>query len=158
MWWIASALAAPPGSLAGTWVYSGGETEKAARDAAVEATAATFNFAFRPIARGKLAKVAVHDETITIDGDDESVVLVFRGGNDRESRGPSSGEPVDVRGAAVRFELVPDKTLTVTGETSDGGKKSVYTLTGPSTMKVSYEVWSGMLSEPMRWTLSYTRK
>ncbi|MCB9674951.1 MAG: hypothetical protein H6737_07535 [Alphaproteobacteria bacterium] len=158
MWFLAAAFAAAPGNLAGTWVYAGGEPEIAARADVIESTAQTFNFAFRGMARSKLTKVAVHDETITIGGDDSAVRMVFRGDFDRESEGPSDGTPVELRGANVRFDLVPDRKLVITGESENGGKESTYELTPAGTLKVTHKVWSGMLSAPMVWTLSYARK
>jgi hypothetical protein len=153
-----TALAAAPGTLAGTWVHSGGQAELDKKDAAVEATAQTFNFAFRPIARGALGKTARLDERITIAGDEKTVEIVFRGENDRESVGPSDGTPTEVRGATVTFLVETDTRMTIDGKTSDGGKKAIYTLTGPDTMVVSHEVTSGRLDGPMTWTLTYRRQ
>ena len=161
MLWLATVLTASagaPGTLSGTWVHSGGQAELTQRDAAVEATAQTFNFAFRPIARGALAKTARLDKTITISGDAKTVDIVFRGENDRESSGPNDGTPVDVRGANVTFLVVTDDNMTIDGKTNDGGKKSVYDLTGPNTLVVSHEVTSGRLDGPMTWSLTYTRQ
>jgi len=160
MWivWVAAALAASPGTLAGTWDYAGGEVEKQQRDAMVERTAGTFNFALRGFARGKLRKVAVLDKTIQIGGDERSLKFVFQGENNRETAGPSDGAPFELRGAKIRFALVPDASIVVTGENGDGGKQSTYTLTSADTLRVDYKVWSGMLSEPMTWSLTYTRR
>ncbi len=161
MLWLAATLAAyaaAPGTLSGTWVHSGNSTEIDKKDAAVEATAQTFNFAFRPIVRGALNKTARLDETITISGDEKTVEIVFRGENDRESTGPSDGTPTDVRGASVTFVVVTDDKMTITGKTSDGGKESIYDLTGPDTMTVHHKVFSGRLDAPLTWSLTYKRK
>ena len=159
--WIAligAALAVAPGKLAGTWTYAGGAAEEQQRDAMVDRTAATFNFALRGFARSKLRKVAVLDQRLIISGDESSLRFVFQGENNRETVGPSDGSPFEVRGAKVRFELVPDSSIVVTGETGDGGKRSTYTLTSADTLRVDYKVWSGMLSAPMTWSLTYQRR
>ena len=158
MWWAVAALAAVPGDLAGQWAFVGGDPELAVRDAMVEDTAQTFNFATRGFARPKLQKLAALDERITIEGSEEALHVVFRGENDRESRAPADGTPVELRGASIRFEVEPDKQLTITGETQHGGKQSVYALTGPDTLQVTHNVWSGMLSKPMVWTLTYRKQ
>ena len=44
------------------------------------------------------------------------------------------------------------------GVTGDGGKKSIYALTGDNTMRATHVVWGKLLGEPpLTWTVDYTR-
>ncbi len=153
-----SALASPPGTLEGTWVFADRPAAEKSREAVVDATAGTFNFAIRGFARGRLRKVACLDEKIAIAGMDGKVKINFTGENTRESIGPWDGSPIDLRDAKVTFDVTTDKVMVVEGVTGDGGKKSTYEITGPNTMRATHEVRSGMLDAPMRWSLDYKRQ
>lgn len=154
---IATAMAGHPGPLAGVWTYAGGETGRASIAAAVEDGSMRFNFAIRPIVRSKLGKVARLDTRIAIEGDASTVKIVFDGENPRTSGGPSDGTKVHLHGNDVSY-VVSEGRMVVRGTGDDGGKETVYVVSG-STMTVTHTVWSPQLGDPpLVWTLTYARQ
>jgi hypothetical protein len=154
---FSAAALANPGPFAGTWTYASGDAGRANVEAAVEKTSADFNFAFRPIVRTKLRSACAIDETISVSGADGRIEMAYTGDNARTSGGPSDGTKIELGGSMVSFE-VKGKTLVVDGANEEGGKRSVYTLTGDDAMRVTHTITSPRLSTPLVWTLDYTRK
>lgn len=154
---ITAALAGHPGPLAGTWTYTGGDVGRASIAAAVEEGSQRFNFAIRPIVRNRLGKVVRLDTRIAIEGDASTVKIVFDGENPRTSGGPSDGTPVSLHGNDVTY-VVSEGKMVVRGTADDGGKETVYTVSGDA-MTVTHTVWSPQLGDPpLVWTLTYARQ
>lgn len=156
MLFFAATALANPGAFEGTWVYSGGDAGRADIETAVEEGAQRFNFAIRPIARGKIRKACTLDESLIVTGDETNIIVDYRGGNARKNGGPSIGTKVPIDGSMVSYK-VDGNTLTVDGANDDGRKLSVYTITG-DTMKVDHMIHSTSLGDPLRWSLTYKRK
>lgn len=158
MIWMTMVANANPGAFAGTWVHAGDAAEKAKIEEVIEGGAQRFNFAIRPIARSKIRKACALDASIAITGESGSVSMTYTGDNPRVGGGPSDGTKVDVNGSMVGYR-VDGTTLTVDGKNEDGGKLSVYKITGDSTMEVTHRLSSSSLGDPpLVWTVHYRRK
>ncbi|MCA9569565.1 MAG: hypothetical protein KC656_17080 [Myxococcales bacterium] len=156
VFWMAGALA-DPGAFAGSWSFVGGEDERKAVGTVVEEGAGRFNFAIRPIARSKLAKVCAIDTGISFSGGTDDIQIAFEGENPRTSGGPSDGTKVQIHGATVAYR-VEGRKLTVDGSNENGGKLSVYELVSEGTMRVTHTVSSSTLGDPLSWTLTYRKR
>ena len=84
--------------------------------------------------------------------------MTYTGDNPRTGGGPADGTRVDVNGSMVGYTVAGSK-LTVDGKNEDGGKLSVYEITGESTMQVTHRLSSSSLGDPpLVWTVHYRRK
>ena len=156
MLWIMAA-SANPGPFAGTWVVADQAQTAKAIETVVEDGAQRFNFAIRPIARGKIRKACALDHTITISGDPGKVTLDYKGDNARVAGGPSDGTLVKIGESDVSYK-VSGTTLTVTGKNEDGGKVSVYKVDGEK-LSATHTLRSSSLGDPpLSWTVHYKKQ
>jgi hypothetical protein len=148
-------------ALAGTWVYAGGDAERAAVEPAVDKATADMGFLARPFATEALRPRAQPREqyTIAIDG---SAVSITSPDHPPE-KGELGGPPVRV---TDRFGDENDTTfrmrdgaLVEAGKSSDGSGETVFTPSADGqTLRVHRVMQSGRLTAPVELSFSYRRQ
>ena len=164
---------APPGAstpvspelrhrYSGTFVYAGGEKERAAVAAAVEQAVKEMSFLTRGFARSALLERAAPRESYRIFFDEAGRVGVLSPGELPEVS-PPDGTPVRVVNrfgdeSELSQEFIDGK-LVQRGRTSDGGGSTVFELQPDSVaLLVHRTMESSKLSQPVRYTLTYRRQ
>jgi hypothetical protein len=146
----------------GTYVYAGGEGERAAVAAAVNRAVEDMSFLTRGFARSALIERAEIREAYTILFDDAGRVGILSPGELPEVS-PPDGTPVPV---VNRFgdesELTQqfiDGVLVQRGRTADGGGSTVFELQpDDQTLLVHRTMESSKLSQPVKYALTYRRQ
>ena len=151
---VLAAHASDADRFTGTWAWTGGAADEAARTAAIEATVAEMPFLFRPFARSRIGAAT------TIPA---SLQIVVTGAYVRlwglETRWV--GTPVQHTGDGGAPETVTRRiegpVLVHEARQSDGLGREEYRLTGPDTLTFGMTVESDQLTLPIRYTLHYQR-
>jgi len=148
-------------ALSGTWVYAGGEPERAQVDQAVEHATADMGFLTRGIAAEALRARARPREqfTLAIDG---SAVSISSPDYPTE-QGEVGGAPVSITDRfgdtnQTTFQL-RDGALVEAGKSADGSGETVFTPDPDGrTLRVRRLMQSDRISAPVDVTLSYRRQ
>jgi hypothetical protein len=147
-------------ALTGTWVYAGGDAERARVDAAVERAVADMGLAKGFAAEALRPRVQPRPSyAIRIDGD--QVAITPQDGP--SEAGPLDGSPVTVTnrsGDESQTTFVVEKgALLESGTSGDGSGQTIFTPAGDGeTLKVHRVIISPRLSAPVDFTLTYRRK
>lgn len=148
-------------SLAGTWVFAGGEAELAAVVQAVDRATADMGFLARPFASEALRARARPRDTYTLSFDGQAVSVVSP--DHPIERGVVGGPSVKVTDRfgdenQTTFRM-RDGALVEAGKSADGSGETVFTPgVDGRTLMVRRLMESGRLSAPVDVTLSYRRQ
>ena len=146
----------------GTYVYAGGDEERAAIAGAVDHAVEEMSFLTRGFARSALMERAAIRESYTIFFDEAGRVAVLSPGELPEIS-PPDGTPVQVvNRLGDESELTQqfiDGVLVQRGRTADGGGSTAFELQPDGeTMLVHRTMESSKLSRPVKYTLTYRRR
>jgi len=148
-------------ALAGTWVFSGGETELAVVVQAVDHATADMGFLARPFAAEALRARARPRDRYTLSFEGQAVSIVSP--DNPTEQGEIGGPPVKVTDRfgdenQTTFRM-RDGALVEAGKSADGSGETVFT-PGPDgqTLSVRRLMESGRISAPVDVTLSYRRQ
>jgi len=157
----ASSEAEARARFTGVFNYAGGPQERAALDAAIERSAAEFNFLFRPMARSRLRDANGIARVVTFQWSPGSMRVTFTDPQ-RDYRAPDDGTPVHSpasHDASSRISHRFENGLFIESFTSDeGAQRNVFTLTPDAQgMTMSATVSSPKLRVPVQYSLTYHR-
>jgi hypothetical protein len=158
---LASITDAERKALAGTWVFSGGETELAAVVQAVDHATAEMGFLARPFAAEALRARARPRDRYTLSFDGQAVSIISP--DHPIEQGEVGGPPVKVTDRfgdenQTTFRM-RDGALVEAGKSADGSGETVFTPgSDGQTLRVRRLMESGRLSAPVDVTLSYRRQ
>lgn len=157
-----AAEAQPLEGFDGTWVYAGGQKQRARVEKAIEALVGEMNPLYRLIARRRLkaaAKVPQRFEFKTLSEGRLSV---------RVDSGPAritklDGTPIHFdndEGQKIRLHrVVRGSTLVTVGGRGDAAQQNTYRLdSGGRTMNLTITITSDRLPRPLRYQLTYRRQ
>lgn len=153
--------AAERAALAGTWVYAGGDAERAAVDQAVEQATADMGFLARGFAADALRARAKPRETYTLSFEGSTVSIASP--DHPTERGEVGGPPVAITDRfgdqnQTTFRL-RDGALVEAGKGADGSGETVFTPSADGhALRVRRLMQSSRLSAPVDVTLSYRRQ
>lgn len=148
-------------ALAGTWVYAGGDAERAAVDPAVEHATADMNFLARGIAAGALKARALPRESYALSFEGSTVSIATP--DHPTERGEIGGPPVSITDRfgdenQTTFRM-RDGALVEAGKSADGSGETVFTPDADGrTLHVRRLMESGRISAPIDLTFSYRRQ
>lgn len=148
--------------FAGTYVYAGGDEERAAVARAIDRAVEDMSFLTRGIARSALMERAAIRESYTIFFDEAGRVAVLSPGELPEVS-PANGTPVQVvNRLGDESELTQqfiDGVLVQRGRTADGGGSTAFELQPDGeTLLVHRTMESSKLSQPVKYTLTYRKR
>ena len=146
----------------GTYVYAGGDDERADVARAVDRAVEDMSFLTRGIARSALMDRAAIRESYTIFFDEAGRVAVLSPGELPEVS-PADGTPVEVvNRLGDESELTQqfiDGVLVQRGRTADGGGSTAFELQPDGEMLLVHRTMeSSKLSQPVKYTLTYRRR
>lgn len=148
-------------TLAGTWVYAGGEAELAAVDQAVDRATADMGFLARGFAFEALRARARPRDRYALSFDGRTVTIASP--DHPTERGEVGGPPVSVTDRfgdenQTTFRL-RDGALVEAGKSADGSGETVFTPSADGrSLRVRRLMESGRISAPVDVTLSYRRQ
>ena len=148
-------------ALAGTWVYSGGDAERAAVDPAVDHATADMGFLARGIAAGALRARALPRDSYRLSFEGSTVSIATP--DHPTERGEIGGPPVSI---TDRFGDENQTTfrmrggaLVEAGKSADGSGETVFTPDADGrTLHVRRLLESSRISAPIDLTFSYRRQ
>ena len=146
----------------GTYVYAGGDEERAAVARAVDRTVEDMSFLTRGFARSALMERSAIRESYTVFFDEAGRVAVLSPGELPEVS-PADGTPVQVvNRLGDESELTQqfiDGVLVQRGRTADGGGSTAFELQPDgATLLVHRTMESSKLPQPVKYTLTYRRQ
>lgn len=153
-----TAFAAGPRDFAGTFVFDGTAAQQAAVKAEIERAAAEFNPIIRLVARSRLENAAKVPQRLLFKVNDGELGLQKDSLPIRFTR--PDGSPVqfthDGKTTTLTRKLAGN-TLTEVGRTDDAERTMTFTLDGDK-LTVTSVITSKNLKQPLRYTVTYTRK
>ncbi|TVQ90049.1 MAG: hypothetical protein EA397_13915 [Deltaproteobacteria bacterium] len=151
-----AATATPP---QGTYLKATPEAQaKAEIERAVDEAAKGVAWAFRGMARPRLAKHATACERYIFEPAGDEFRVQCDGRDPFEWPLGKRDTFTDERGNQVTAEVTEDDgAYTVVIEGDQGGKRWLYRFGDDGGLRVTQEIFSPHMSQPMRWTLDYQR-
>ncbi|MEQ1565464.1 MAG: hypothetical protein ABMA64_07495 [Myxococcota bacterium] len=159
MWLVTLAFASDPlpagaAALGGSWIWSGGAADQAARAAAIDRTVAAMPLLFRPFARARIDAAIPIPSAVTLELTDTSVTvggLSTGWGTPLRYTTPDGADEVVTR----RLEA---GVLVHDGRQDGGSGTESYRLVGPDALEVEIVVESSQLEVPVRYQLHFRRQ
>ena len=142
----------------GSYRFAGGDKERAARDAAIDAVVEEMNFLVRGIARKRLKESNPIAARVSISQKDGKLTIRF---DDRTYTAPINGGSVDVvgiTGAEMKLRhRVSNGRIEQIFEGEDGGRTNQLELDGDGRLTIRVRVFSERLPKDLRYKLTYAR-
>jgi hypothetical protein len=144
----------------GRWIRSTPDHHTQAEvQRAVDEAAEGVSWAFRGIARPKLAKNAEPCRSYQFSRDGELFRVHCEGSEIFEWTVGKRSAFIDERGQSLTASLFQEgSTYILTLQNDQGGKRWRYGFRDDGTLKVELEIFSQHLQKPMRWALDYRRQ
>lgn len=144
---------------AGCYAYTGGEKQRAARDAAIEEVVKEMNILIRPIVRRRLEAANPIVQRLCFSVKEELLTVAL---DDRSYRAPLGGPPVKVRGiTGDEFDLrhvIWEKAIRQIFSGEDGGRVNTFPRSADGHLDMRVRVFSDRLPKDLTYTLSYEKK
>jgi hypothetical protein len=147
----------PAKAFEGSFRLVSAETDKAARDAAIDDLVSSMNMLSRGIARGRLVDGNPIAEEISIGAVGNKLKVSM---DEREYAAPMDGQPAKVKGVTgdeldMHFTIGSELVQTFAG--NGRGKVYSYRLDGKDTLKIKVTVSSDQLPKDLVYELTYKR-
>ncbi len=143
----------------GEYRYSGGEAQRAARDAAIDRVVSDMNFLVRGIARSRLKKATAIASAMSIAREGDQLVVSIDG---RRYAAPLDGKGVEVQNAdGDKLTLTHREKggrIEQTFRSKDGGRKNGLRCDAENKLELNVTVFSPRLPHELKYRLSYRRK
>ncbi len=144
-------------ACSGDFRYSGGDSQRAARDAAIDGVVSDMNFFVRGIARSRLKKATKISPSVAVSRDGENLVVLIDG---KRYSAPLSGKGVEVTNAEGDKMTLTHREkngrIDQTFRAKDGGRKNMLRCQGDK-LELQVTIFSPRLPREIKYRLSYKK-